>query len=416
MYARTDVGGLYRWDADNKDWHQLLSVESVGQKVSLAVESVAIDPNNTNIVYAATGAFTHTGKGKRVPGSILKSTDKGNTWQVLDLALPVGGNEEWRWTGERLAVDPHDSNVVYFGSRVDGLWRSQDGGNSWSQIDTDSVPVGKTWGETKGVPGVTFIEFDRSSPGVVYVGVAGEGVYQTTNGGKSWQSLGEIAESLIPQQGEVNADGELVVTLFDRQNKSSNGGIWKFNGSTWEDVTPKTGKNYVGLTVNDSNPNTLFAVTYPMTPKDIYRSTDGGETWSVANQNSPLPKGAWTGVSVKTLPGVEGEVWAGFEDKGLYRSSNGGETFTQIEGVEYVDGFGFGKSAPNTDNPTLFVSGTIEGSMGVFGSTDLGDSWSQVSNLPNQFLGDVRSVTGDMNTFGRVYLGVESNGFIYGDL
>ena len=670
MYARTDVGGLYRWDADNRDWHQLLSVESVGQKVSLAVESVAIDPNNTNIVYAATGAFTHTGKGKKIPGNILKSTDKGNTWQVLDLALPVGGNEEWRWTGERLAVDPHDSNVVYFGSRVDGLWRSQDGGNSWSQIDTDSIPVGKTWGETKGVPGVTFIEFDRSSPGVVYVGVAGEGVYQTTNGGKSWQSLGEIAESLIPQQGEVNADGELVVTLFDRQNKSSNGGIWKFNGSTWEDVTPKTGKNYVGLTVNDSNPNTLFAVTYPMTPKDIYRSTDGGETWtalnsqsqgldwypswnfytlsgdlavnpsnanqvwltngfgiwqteqgkanqltwsakvegleetvpfdaistpdganlitaiadfdgfrhtdvtatptknhsnggfstttsiaysagnpnflvrvggnqnnfskrqagfstdngvtwqnfesiqtgthphdlsfgnvavsatntdniiwqgsnwvapyytkdrgqtwkkityfeqqfgggahthlwnsqktlaadsiagdtfylyhhvggklvrtqdggetwSVANQNSPLPKGAWTGVSVKTLPGVEGEVWAGFEDKGLYRSSNGGETFTQIEGVEYVDGFGFGKSAPNTDNPTLFVSGTIEGSMGVFGSTDLGDSWSQVSNLPNQFLGDVRSVTGDMNTFGRVYLGVESNGFIYGDL
>jgi hypothetical protein len=54
--------------------------------------------------------------------------------------------------------------------------------------------------------------------------------------------------------------------------------------------------------------------------------------------------------------------------------------------------------------------------MGVFGSTDMGNSWSQITDLPNEFLGDVKSVTGDMNVFGRVYLGVNSNGFVYGDL
>ena len=285
MYARTDVGGLYRWDNVNQDWHQLLSVESVGEKVSLGIESVAIDPHNTNIVYAATGAFTHK-KGKKAPGNILKSTDKGNTWKVLDIALPMGGNETWRWTGERLAVDPHNSNVVYFGSRLDGLWKSQDGGNSWRQINTSSVPLGETWGETKNLAGVTFVEFDPSSPGVTYVGVAGKGVYRTTNGGNSWQSLPMESNSFIPQQGEVNADGELVVTVFDRQNSSNKGGIWKFDGSTWSNVTPKTGKKYAGLTVNDSDPNTLFAVTYPMTPNDIYRSTDGGDSWTSLKSQS----------------------------------------------------------------------------------------------------------------------------------
>lgn len=677
MYARTDVGGLYRWDNENQSWNQLLSMESVGEKVSLSVESVAIDPNNSNIVYAATGAFTRTGKGEKVPGNILKSIDKGNSWQVLDIALPMGGNEKWRWTGERLSVDPNNSNIVYFGSRLDGLWRSEDGGNSWSQINTSSVPLGESWGETQNLAGVTFVEFDRSaltSDGktkTIYVGVAGKGVYQTTNGGNSWQLINsEFSNSLIPQQGEVNANGDLVVTLFDRQNNSSNGGIWKFNGSTWSNVTPKTGKNYAGLSVNDSDPNTLFAVTYPMTPNNIYRTTDGGdswtalnsqsqgldwypdwnfytlsgdlainptnsnqvwltngfgiwqsqqgnanhltwsaevegleetvpfdavstpggaslitaiadfdgfrhtnvtatpaknhsnggfstttsitysakdpnfvvrvggnqnnfsqrqagfstdngitwqnfdsikdgthpndlnfgnvavsatntnnivwqgsnwvapyytkdrgktwqkityfeeqfgggahthlwnkqqalaadsvdgdtfyiyhhvggklvrtqdggETWLIANSDSTLPNGVWTGANLKTLPGVEGEVWASFADKGLYRSSNAGETFTKITGVEQADGFGFGKAAPNTDNPTLFLSGKIEGSAGVFGSTDLGNSWSQVNDLPNEFLGGVESVTGDMNTFGRVYLGVDSNGFIYGDL
>lgn len=669
MYARTDVGGLYRWDVVNQDWQQLLSLKNVGQKVSLAIESVAIDPNNTNIVYAATGAYTRTGKGEEVLGQILKSTDKGNTWEILDISVPIGANEQWRWTGERLAVDPHDSNTVYFGSRLDGLWRSQDGGTSWHQINTNSVPVGETWGESKNIAGVTFVEFDPSSPGVTYVGVAGKGVYRTTNDGDNWQLLTSgFSGNQIPQQGEVNAEGELVVTLFDRQ--SNNGGIWKFNGSTWANVTPKTGKNYAGLTVNDSDPNTLFAVTYPMTPNDIYRSNDGGDTWtalnsqpqglewypnwnfytlsgdlavnpadsnqvwltngfgiwqteqghnnqlnwsaqvdgleetvpfdavstpgganlitaiadfdgfrhtdvtvtptknhsngefssttsitysadnpnfvvrvggnqnnfsqrqagfstnngitwqnfdsikngthpqdlnfgniavsatntnnmiwqgtnwaapyytkdrgktwqkinyfeqqfgggahthlwntqqalaadsvdgdtfylyhhvggklvrtenggenwSIANQNSLLPNGAWTGAKVKTLPGVAGEVWASFTDQGLYRSSNGGETFTQIEGVDYAEGFGFGKAAPNTDNPTLFVSGNIEGSMGVFGSTDLGNSWSQVTDFPDEFLSDVRSVTGDMNTFGRVYLGIGGKGFTYGDL
>jgi photosystem II stability/assembly factor-like uncharacterized protein len=675
IYARTDVGGLYRWDPTTQEWHQLLSIDNVGEKVSLAVESIAIAPNDPDIIYAATGAYTHDGKGNEIPGHLLKSVDRGVTWEVMDLSVPMGGNSEWRWAGERLAVDPNNSNVVYFGSRLDGLWQSQDGGQSWNQINTQTIPVGEAFGQTSGLAGVTFVEFDRSSSTVngktqvIYVGVAGKGVYQTRDGGNTWQSLsGGPGNDLIAQQGEVNADGELVVTFYDPDG--SNGAVWQFNGSSWQNVTPSGGKNYAGLTVSESDPNVLYTMTYPMTPDDIYRSTDGGDTWtalnneyqgldwwpswsfwtlsgdlavnptdsnqvwltngfgiwntesansstvnwsaavegveetvpfdavstpggaslitaiadfdgfrhsdldavpsknhsnggfstttsidyssgnpnfvvrvggnhnkpwerqagfstdngvtwqnfasvtngnhpgdlsfgniavsatntnnlvwqgtdwvapyytkdggatwnkisyfdqqfgggahthlwnsqqilaadsvtdgtfylyhhvggklvrtqnggeswSVVNQDNLLPSGEWTGVNLNTMPGVAGEVWVSFEDKGLYRSSNGGQTFTQITSVDYADAFGFGKAAAGTETPTLFVSGEIDGVKGVFGSTDLGNSWSQVPDLPNEFLGDVRSVVGDMNDFGRVYLGVASNGFIYGDL
>ncbi len=663
MYARTDVGGLYRWDVANQDWNQMLSMDSVGQKVSLSVESIALDANNPNTVYAATGAYTH-----KELGNILKSVDGGNSWQVLDISLPMGGNGEWRWVGERLAVDPHNSKIVYFGSRTDGLWRSQDGGQSWSQIDTSVVPIGDSFGAANNQAGVTFVEFDPSSPGVTYVGIAGKGVYQTTDGGNNWQSLDGISDSLIPQQGEVNGDGELVVTLFGSQEGSNNGGIWNFDGYVWSDITPKSGKNYAGLTVSDSDPNTLFSVSYPMTPNDIYRSTDGGDTWtalnnqqqgldwypdwsfwtlsgdlavdpsnsgrvwlsngfgvwkteeaqadnsnwsvqvdgieetvpfdavstpggaslitaiadfdgfrhtdlnttpsknhsdgnfstttsisyspsnpdflarassshhdysqysgfswdngvtwqkfasiengnhpndlsfgniavsandtsnivwqgsnwavpyytkdggqnwnrinffdqfgggahthlwnrqqalaadtvndgtfyiyhhtggqvlrtqdggeswSVANQDSLLPSGVWAGANIKATPGKAGDVWISLDEKGLYRSTDAGENFTQISGVEDADAIGFGKAASGTNNPTVFVSGEIEGQMGIFGSTDMGANWVQVEDLPSELIIDVTSVTGDMNTFGRVYLGLNTNGFVYGDL
>ena len=662
MYARTDVGGLYRWNTTNQEWNQLLSTKSVGQRVSLAVESVAVDPNDPNIVYAATGAYTH-----KEPGNILKSVDGGNSWQVLDISLPMGGSQDWRWAGERLSVDPNNSNIVYFGSRADGLWKSSDAGQSWNQIDTSAIPVGDTFNATEGMAGVTFIEFDESLPDVAYVGVAGAGVYRTTDGGNNWQSLAGLPSSLIPQQGEVNADGELIVTLFDPQKGSNNGGVWKFNGSAWSDVTPTSGSNYAGLTVNTNDENTLYTVTYPMTPNDIYRSTDGGDTWTALNNElqdldwkpswsfwtlsgdlavnpsnpnqvwlangigvwqtedgnadrsiwTPIvdgieetvafdavstPGGAnlitaiadfdgfrhsdinstpannhsggfstttsidysavdpnflvrvggvqktpwirhagfstdngvtwenfgsiengthpedlsfgnvaisatdtnnivwqptgwaapyytidrgetwnqinyfneqfgggahthlwnsqqalaadsvaagtfyiyhhnagkivrtedggenwsatsqdsllpwvWQGASIKTLPGVEGNVWVGLGEHGLFHSQDKGESFEAIAGVEQVEAFGFGKAAPESDNPTLFVAGEVDDRFGVFGSTDLGDTWSIVSGS-DEYLGGFTSLIGDMNQFGRVYLGTEGNGFVYGDL
>lgn len=667
MYARTDVGGLYRWDSVSQSWVQLLSQKSVGQEVSLCIESVAIDSSHPNIVYAASGAFTH-----EKLGNILKSTDYGKTWKVLDLTLPMGGNGRWRWSGERLAVDPHDSNKVYFGSRTQGLWQSSNAGESWTQIDTKIIPIGERFGDQHNQAGVTFVEFNPSSPGVVFVGVAGKGIFLSKDGGQSWQPLTGISNSLIPQQGEVNASGELIVTMFDPLENSQKGGVWKYSGSTWEDITPKNGANYAALAVDPNNPDNLFTMSYPMTPNSIYRSNnggktwqtlkskkqgldwhpdwsfwtlagdlaiapgnssqvwltnglgiwktddgnsaklnwsiqvngleetvafdaistpvneasgdsnlitaiadfdgfrhldlqtvpkyshskgsfstttsisysagnpdflvrassshhdysqnsgfstdngltwqnfasinngihpqdlsfgniavsstdtknivwqptnwvapyytkdsgqtwhkinyfdqeleggahshlwnkqqsltadpiagqtfyiyhhvdgkvmkteDGGVTWSVANPNNLLPS-QWQDASIKSLPGVEGNIWVSLGEDGLYHSSDGGRIFKAIAGVESATVFGFGKSAPGKTTPTLFVAGKINNQVGIYASTDLGHKWLEVIKEKN-YLGKFTTLTGDMNNYGRVYFGTDGNGYFYADL
>jgi xyloglucan-specific exo-beta-1,4-glucanase len=675
VYARTDVGGLYSWNPDNRTWKQLLRADNVPHDVSISIESIAIAPSNPNILYAATGAYTKTDEKGATPGTLLKSSDRGNTWEILNLKLPMGGNEPWRWAGERIAVDPNNSNVVYFGSRLDGLWRSANGGKEWSQVNPSIVPLGEPHPEVPQQAGVTYVAFDPSSgtvdgkSQVIYAGVSGKGIYRTTDAGTTWQLLsGGPATELVPQQGVVTSKGELFATFY-KQEKDPRGAVWKFNKAGWQDITPEKGKNYSAVAVDPNKPNTIFTVTYPMTPNTIYRSDNGGanwitlkntldklswwpnwslwtltggiavspfhpgqvwltngigilktedgygktvkwsatingieetvtfdaistpngaslisaiadfdgfrhdsldafplhthgngafvtttslayssenpnfvvsvgashhdpkvmragfsrdnartwqnfpsiekkthpddlvfgnvavsatntqnivwqpsngkppyctkdggitwqqinffkqkeigsnihthlwnrqqalaadsiqggtfyiyhhekglllrtdnggETWQIANES--LPAGVWDGANVKTAPGMAGEVWVSLKEKGLYRSSNFGKDFTKSQNLDEAQVLGFGKAAPGRSNPTVFIQGKVKGQPGVFRSTDLGATWVKIADYPKGYFGVPSVLTGDMNIFGRVFLGTSGNGFIYGQL
>ncbi|MGL5135307.1 MAG: WD40/YVTN/BNR-like repeat-containing protein, partial [Planktothrix sp.] len=233
IYARTDVGGLYRWQPEKQTWLQLIRSDTVPKKVPLNIESVGIDPQNPNIIYTAIGAYTQSEQ-KPKPGMLLKSENQGQSWQILNLALPMGGNEFWRWTGERLAVDPNNSNIVYFGSRLNGLWLSQNGGESWNQINPKQVPIGEAHPETNQKAGVSFVTFDPTSETlegntkIIYVGVAGQGVYHTQNAGQTWELLKhDFDVQLVPQQGVINSKGELIVTFYHSQ-KQPQGKVLKY--------------------------------------------------------------------------------------------------------------------------------------------------------------------------------------------
>ena len=667
VYARTDAGGLFGWNPTNQTWKQLLRGDNLPQKVSLSIESVAIAPNDSNIVYAATGTYTKTDEKGVTPGTLLKSSDRGNTWKILNLKLPMGGNEPWRWTGERLAVDPNNSNIVYFGSRLNGLWNSGDGGQTWLQVA--SVPVGEPHPETDKRAGVTYVVFDPSSGNIdgktklIYAGVSGKGIYHSRDAGTTWQLL--KASPLVPQQGIVTSKGELITTFY-KQEKDPRGAVWKYSSQGWQDITPKQGNNYCAIAVDPNKPNTIFTITYPMSPDGIYRSdngganwvilkntlnklpwypdwsfwslsgaiavspfqpgqvwltngigiwktenasnnavtwsatvngieetvtfdaistpnganfisaiadfdgfrhesldsiplnrhgkefitttsvayssgnpnfivsvganhheqnkiragfstdngktwqnfasienkthpqdlifgnvavsatdtqnivwqpsngtppyfskdggktwkritffeqkeigggahpdlwnrqqvlaadsmqartfyiyhhanglllstNDGGETWKIVNK--ALPTGIWNGANIKTLPGMAGEVWLSLKEKGLYRSSNFGVDFVKVAAVEESQVLGFGKAATGVNPATVFINGKVKGESGVFRSTDLGTTWLKVAEYPNGYFGESRVLVGDMNVFGRVFLGTGGNGFIYG--
>ena len=83
------------------------------------------------------------------PAAILRSMDQGKTFQTVEVPFRMGGNEAGRGVGERLAIDPNDNNILYFGSRSAGLWMSKDAALTWSKVGwlpAGSAPLAPTAG------------------------------------------------------------------------------------------------------------------------------------------------------------------------------------------------------------------------------------------------------------------------------
>ena len=135
----------------------------------LGIESIAPDPVDANKVYAAVGTYTQAWAGN---GAILRSNDQGNTWEVTDMVIKMGGNENGRSNGERLAVDPNQTKVLFFGSRRNGLWKSEDAAVTWKKVE--SFPIK----EDQAGLGIPFVVFDAKSgqkgkpTPVIYAGIS----------------------------------------------------------------------------------------------------------------------------------------------------------------------------------------------------------------------------------------------------
>ena len=208
-YARSDMGGAYRFDAARERWVPLQDDEA--ESSFYGVESIAPDPVDPDVVYAAVGMH----RGGRA--AILRSADRGETWSTHPVEFPMGGNEDGRGLGERLAVDPNDTAVLYFGSRHHGLQRSGDHGRSWRRVD--SFPHAGLSVPPQGQPtnpGISFVLFDARSgaPGqgsqVILAGVANEGaqgLYRSDDGGQTWRRLDGGPDGLSPVKGVIDGRG-----------------------------------------------------------------------------------------------------------------------------------------------------------------------------------------------------------------
>ena len=125
-YCRTDMGGAYRWDKDTQQWVSMLDWITYDDNNLVGVESIAVDPNDPQTVYLSCGTYTRS-----TNGAVLCSNDGGRTFTRTDMPFTMGGNENGRGNGERMMVDPLNSDIIYLGTRLDGLWRSADRGKSW---------------------------------------------------------------------------------------------------------------------------------------------------------------------------------------------------------------------------------------------------------------------------------------------
>ena len=292
LYARTDIGGAYRWDAQSGRWTPLTDWAGQADSNLLGIESIGVDPIDARRVYLAAGTYTQSWAGR---GAILRSVDQGRTWKRTDMPFKMGGNEDGRSTGERLAVDPSDNRVLFFGSRHDGLWRSADYGATWAKVS--AFP---TLGPEGGV-GIGFVLFDPrgGTPGqatrTLYAGAAdkSDSLYRSLDGGATWAAVPGQPMGMLPHHGALDSRGFLYLTYGNAPgpNGMSDGAVWKMDTASgvWTDVTPvkpnspgQGGFGYAGLALDAQHPGTLMAATMDKwsTGDDIYRTTDGGAHWT----------------------------------------------------------------------------------------------------------------------------------------
>ncbi|MGR4881490.1 RICIN domain-containing protein [Streptomyces sp. LARHCF249] len=280
LYARTDMGGAYRWDAAAEQWIPL--TDWLGEKDwnLLGIDSLATDPVDPARLYLATGTYTNNWAGN---GAILRSTDRGRTFQRTDLPFKLGANEDGRGAGERLAVNPADHGTLLLGTRKNGLWRSTDHGATWSQVSAFPVKDGASSGA-----GISFVTYGPAGSKTVYVGVADKStsLYRSTDGGSTWQAVSGQPTGEMPQHGVLSGDGSLYLSYTNTvgPNGVTAGSVWKYTpaAGAWKNISPSKGSyGFSGLAVDPQKPSTVMVTTLGRWwPEDeLYRSTDGGATW-----------------------------------------------------------------------------------------------------------------------------------------
>ncbi len=277
LYARTDVGGAYRFDYVAHRWIPLMDGFGKADWDCFGTLSMAVDPQNPDRLYATCGLYLSP----RVPqAGVIRSDDRGATWQKTTLPFRLGGNALGRGAGERLQVDPKNGDRLFLGSNQDGLWVSSDRAKSFSRV------------EGYAEKGVTFVLF---GDGVIYAGSGtnlsewqgsgGGGVFRSIDDGKTF-TLIPGSPALIPHQAAIGDDGTLYVTFADGLGPHgvTDGAVYKLKGDVWSDISPArpTKQLTFGYSGLDVRGNSLVVSTSDRYPglDDLYVSHDGGTSWT----------------------------------------------------------------------------------------------------------------------------------------
>jgi xyloglucan-specific exo-beta-1,4-glucanase len=303
IYARTDIGGAYRWNPATSSWVQLLNWVSPDEWNLSGIDSLATDPVDPNRLYLAAG--TYTNEWTKMNGVILRSTDQGATFQRTNLPFKFGGNMPGRNQGERLAIDPNRNSILFMGTRSgNGLWKSTDFGVTWAKVT--SFPNPGTYIQQPGDVylgdsiGVTWVVFDPrtgtagNATQTIYVGVADltTSVYRSTDGGATWSALAGQPTGLMAHHGVLASDGMLYLTYNNKGGPydGEKGDVWKYNTATsaWTLISPVPSSSaddyfgYGGLSVDAQHPQTLMVSALNSWWPDtiFFRSTNGGTTWT----------------------------------------------------------------------------------------------------------------------------------------
>ncbi len=397
FFSTTGGGGVFKSTNGGQSWAAVNSgLPNWGMKM------VVIDPSNTLTLYT----FGTTGPGD-IATKIFKSTDGGQNWVAMNngianpdlswLAIDPGspsnlyaegffgefyrttdGAQTWSVVSKPnfdfgpIAFDPVDKSI-YSGSLLSGILKSTDGGKTWSSIN----------GGLMGLATISPIVIDPSNHLVIYIGTP-YGIVKSTNGGQSWIPIGNGTTSQTVSSVAIDPTNTAILYANTAYSlyKSADG------GQTWSAINYQLSC----LAIDPKNTSVLYGCSYDTAanfPKSIVKSTDRGQTWTAINSSAGtlgIEKIAIDPVNSSTIYGwhTGADLSAGAS---LFKSTDGAQTWNPIN---------FGLPDNNTvyafiidpTNPSTLYLDLTAGSaggfaMGIYKSTDGGQSWSKAGNSPN---------------------------------
>lgn len=320
-------------------------------------------------------------------GGVWKTSNGGIDWKNVSDGY-FGGSIG------AVAVSSWDPNVIYVGggektvrgnvSHGDGVWKSTDAGRSWSRSGLgDSRHISR-------------IRVHPRNPDLVYAAVMGHlfgpneqrGVYRSSDGGKNWERVlyvnplaGAVDLAMDPTNPRIlyATTWRVLRTPYSLESGGEGSDIWKSTdgGDSWESLTenegmPKAPLGIAGISVSASNPDNLYAII-EAPEGGVFRSSDAGDTWKRVNQERKLRQRAWYYSRINADPVDENVVYV--SNVRFHKSKDGGKTFEAI-------------STPHGDNHDLWIDPADPQRMiqsndgGANISYDGGQTWSLQSNQP----------------------------------
>jgi uncharacterized protein (TIGR03437 family) len=370
VYIGAAEGGVWKTTDGGANWTPLTD-----DQPSIANGAIALDPTNPDIVYVGTGEENFA-QDSYYGAGILKSTDAGKTWTNIVgpfLRAVIGS----------MSIHPTNGQVILLTTST-GIWRSEDGAANWTRV----------------LSGVgTFVLFDPTNGNVAYAALGNiggsslNGVYKSTDAGKTWSPSNGSGANAIPSQnvGRIsiaiaNSNTTTLFASIETAGTTADGqlmGIWKTTdgGQTWNRlpipaslVSQWGGQVWYNNTiaVNPTDPSIVWAGGTP-----LFRSLDGGSTWAQVSQVGPNNVQIHVDQHLFVFTNDGSKLYLG-NDGGVYSTTDAGASrvnFTDLNATLAVTQFYPGFSVHPSD-PTIAIGGTQDNGTQRF-SGNL--SWNNVT-------------------------------------
>jgi len=325
-------------------------------------------------------------------GGVWKTDDYGHSWEsISDKGFKTGNIGA-------MAIAPSDSDVIYVGTgdsaprntvlTGEGMYKSADGGKTWTYIGLGDTHI------------ITWIVVDPTNPDVVYAAALGHlfapnaerGVFKTTDGGKTWKKILFVNDSTGANALAMDPSNPSVVYASMWQMSRSHwtfssggpgSGIYKTTdgGATWTNLTHASGLptgifGKVGLAVAPSSPNTVYALiqaNYKDQAGGLFRSDDAGHSWTLVNNSMDITQRAFYYMNVYVDPKDANTIY--LPNVGVYVSHDGGKTLDPLR-PPHGDNHVFWI---NPNDPRIFIEGNDGGATVTLNG---GKAFSSENNQP----------------------------------